>query len=167
LGLEKQKQDQEMPSVYISLNHAMQLQLTAVCPAKISVEKYTKSTIPLEVLEVLGFCTEKKMYDGYQVWYNDVQPDPLLIGFNYQDEESRLKNYNWRLNYFLIARWGDCALEIKELLELGRKNMIKDLKSKTILAKEKIDSMVKNPEIYVDLILSGKSHEAKIDLNIE
>ena len=167
LGLEKQKENQEVPSVYTALNHAMQLQLTAICPAKTKAENYNKSTIPLEVLEVMDFCIQKKMYDGYEIWYNDVQPDPLLIGFNYQDEDARKSGYSWRRNFFLIARWGDCALELKDLLELGRKNMIQTFKTKTVLAKEKIDSMVKNPEIYIDLVLAGKSHQATIDLSIE
>lgn len=164
LGLSLPTEEQKIPSVYVSLNFAMQKQLQAVCPANISVDKYTKSAIPLEVLEVLDFCKENSMYEGYQVWYNDVEPDPMLIGWNFEDDTARINNYTWRKNYFLIARWGDCSMELEALLKLGYQNLVREISSKAKLAVEKATSMMKSPEIYVDMILSGNKRETEINV---
>ncbi len=40
-------------------------------------------------------------------------------GFGYYEQ-----GYNWRMHHTLVARWGDCAYEFLELLELGRQRII-------------------------------------------
>ena len=165
LGLTNKVETKKVPSVYVSLNFAMRKQLQAVCPVWTQVQDYKKSTIPLEVLEVLDFCKENQMYEGYQVWYNDIEPDPLLIGWNYENEHARENQYNWQKDYFLIARWGDCAMELPQLLKIGYDKLVKELSAKSKLGLEKLNSISKNPEIYVDMILAGKQFDVQIDLN--
>lgn len=165
LGLSNTENSQTVPSVYVSLNFAMAKQLQAVCPVYVAVEDYTKSTIPLDVLVALDYCKGVNMYEGYQVWYNDVEPDPLLIGWNYQNDRARENQYSWQKNYYLIARWGDCALELPQLLKLGYDKIVKELSSKSKLGLEKLNSISKNPEIYADIILAGKQFDVKIDLS--
>lgn len=163
LGL-KSDIEENVPNVYIRLNNAMQKQLLAVCPVSVDLLDYSKSTIPLEVLEVLDFCKENSMYEGYKVLYNDVEPDPMILGWNYQTENDREKQYTWRRDYYLIARWGDCSVELEELLKLGYNILLKELASKAKLALERINSIVKSPDIYVDLILKNDMNLLNIDL---
>ena len=95
--------NQKTPSVYIALNSSMITLLRALTPAVSKVEQYTKSTIPLEVLKVLDYAKENQMFEGFEIWYADQNPDPLLIGWKYLDDEAREKQYSWRKNYTLIA----------------------------------------------------------------
>ena len=167
LGLQSKKQDSEekVPNVYLCLNTAMQKQLQALCPKIEDAKSYTRSTIPLDVLKVYDFAKENKMFDGFQIWYNDVDPDPLLIGWNWMNEEAKEKDYTWRKNRFLIARWGDCALEVPELLELGFNNLKEQLKDKAQEAIFKSKNVLENTDVYIRKILADKSSDMNIDLN--
>lgn len=159
-------EEQNVPNVYISLNTAMEKQLKAICPMKVDADKYNKSTIPLEVLKVYKFCKDNKMFDGFHIWYNDVDPDPMLIGWNWKSESDKEKGYSWNLNRFLIARWGDCALELPELLELGFRKMKQELLDKAQSAIDKCNAVLSNPDLHVRKILSNTT-ESDISLNIE
>jgi hypothetical protein len=158
-------EEQNVPNVYISLNNAMEKQLKAVCPVKVDADKYTKSTIPLEVLKVYKFAKDNKMFDGFHIWYNDVDPDPMLMGWNWRSESDKKNNYTWCINRFLIARWGDCALELPELLELGFQKMKQELIDKAQSAIDKCNSVITNPDLHVRKILSN-TMESDISLNI-
>lgn len=158
-------EEQNVPNVYVSLNNAMEKQLKAVCPMKVDADKYTKSTIPLEVLKVYKFAKDNNMFDGFHIWYNDVDPDPMLIGWNWKSERDKEKDYTWNLNRFLIARWGDCALELPELLELGFQKMKQELMDKAQSAIDKCNSVISNPDLHVRKILSN-TMDSDISLNI-
>jgi hypothetical protein len=159
-------EEQNVPNVYVSLNNAMEKQLKAVCPMKVDADKYNKSTIPLEVLKVYKFAKDNKMFDGFHIWYNDVDPDPMLIGWNWRSAEDKEKGYTWNLNRFLIARWGDCALELPELLDLGFQKMKQELVDKAQSAIDKCNSVMSNPDVYVRKILSNTDNDISISLNI-
>jgi hypothetical protein len=167
LGLQTQERQEtnKIPNVYICLNTAMQKQLQALCPMAVDASKYTKSTIPLEVLKVYNFTKENEMFDGFQVWYNDVDPDPLLIGWKWQNEEAKKKEYTWRRDRFLIARWGDCAMELSELLELGFNNLKQQLLDKAKDAIFRSKMILEEPDIYVRKILKEDTSDMRIDLN--
>lgn len=150
-------EQQNVPNVYISLNTAMEKQLKAVCPMKVNADEYTKSTIPLEVLKVYKFCKDNKMFDGFHIWYNDVDPDPMLIGWNWMSEADKEKDYKWRINRFLIARWGDCALELPQLLELGFNKIKQEVMDKAQSAIDTCSSILNNPDIHVRKILSDST----------
>lgn len=169
LGLSTQdKKDENLtPIVYPFLNMAMLKQLKAICPSALKIEEYKKSTIPLEILKVYKYCKENKMFDGYSIWYNDVEPDPLLIGWKWQSEEAKKKEYRWQTDMYLVARWGDCALELKELLDLGFSLIKKQLISKSQLAIDKCQSVINNPDMYVEKVLSNQESDMRIDLNTD
>lgn len=153
------------PNVYISLNTAMEKQLKAICPVKVDADKYTKSTIPLEVLKVYKFCKDNNMFDGFHIWYNDVEPDPLLIGWNWKSESDKKNNYTWCVDRYLIARWGDCALELPDLLELGFQKMKQEVIDKAQTAIDKCQAVLSNPDMHVRKILSNTTDQ-DITLNI-
>ena len=155
------------PVVYPILNDAMQRQLKALCPSNVTIEKYTRSTIPLEILQVYKFCKENNMFDEVKVWFDDKQLDPLVIGYNWPTEESKNKGYNWQKNKYLIARWGDCAKEIPELLNDGFERIKIELQEKAIVAQEKCNSVLNNLDVYTRKIVNGQSSDMNIDLNTE
>lgn len=162
LGIAAPSEEKKTPNVYQYLNSAMVKQLHALCPMHIKVESYNKSTIPLEVLKVLQYCKEQEMFDGYSVWWDDKAPDPLLIGWKWVDENDKSNNYNWRADRYLIARWGDCAMEIPELLDKGFERIKQELIDKTTLAIEKCNSILNNPDTYVRNILNDDAPSASL-----
>ena len=163
LGLQVvEQQDQKVPNVYTFLNSAMTKQLHAICPKHLKVEEYKKSTIPVEVLKVLKFAKEQNMYEGYEIWYNDVEPDPLLIGWNYSNDRARENKYEWQKDRFLMARWGDCAMDLNELLQVGFDKLKQELIDKAKLAISTCKSVIEDPDMYVRKVLSEQP--ANIDL---
>lgn len=167
LGLTTQEKvdNSNVPNVYLCLNEAMQKQLKAICPCGSKIEDYKKTTIPLEVLKVYKFTKENEMFDGYTVLYNDIEPDPMLIGWKWQNENAKSKGYNWQVDRFLIARWGDCAMEIEELLALGFEKLKLEIQDKAIAALEKCNSVLKNPDVYVRKLLKNETSDLSIDLH--
>lgn len=165
LGISPPNVELKTPNVYPYLNNAMTKQLHALCPMKIKVEEYTKSTIPLDVLKVLQYCKGQEMFDGYQIWWDDKAPDPLLIGWKWENEDSKKNNYTWRVDRYLIARWGDCALEIPELLEKGFERIKIELIDKAKLSIEKCNSVLANPDTYVRGIIGESDVDCSINLN--
>lgn len=164
LGLQNEHK-QKKPNVYLPINSAMEKMLKALCPSVVSAEKYTYSTIPLEVLQVLDFAKEQEMFDGFYVWYANQNPDPLLIGWKWQDEEAKEKKYTWKIDSFLIARWGDESLEIKELLEKGFKSLKVSLIDSATETMAFCESVLKNPDQFVRKHLKGNLNEPRIEIN--
>lgn len=142
--------ENKVPNLYQPLNSAQARTLTALCPAKTLVTTYRKSTIPVEVLKVLKFVEDNKMFDRVEVWYDDQSPDPLLIGRKFMSDEDKEKNYTWRMDDTLIARWGDCAHDFMILLDMGRErikaNFIRDAKTK----KQQLEAFLAEPDMHVD-----------------
>ena len=156
------QQEQQVPNVYTFLNSAMTKQLHAICPRHTAVVDYKKSTIPVEVLKVLKFAKDNNMYEGYEIWYNDIEPDPLLIGWNYSNDTAREKKYDWQKDRFLMARWGDCAMELPELLQVGFDKLKQELLDKAKQAISTCKSVMEDPDVYVRKVLSEQS--VNIDL---
>lgn len=156
------QQEQQVPNVYTFLNSAMTKQLHAICPRHTAVVDYKKSTIPVEVLKVLKFAKDNNMYEGYEIWYNDVEPDPLLIGWNYSNDTAREKKYDWQKDRFLMARWGDCAMELPELLQVGFDKLKQELLDKAKQAISTCKSVIEDPDVYVRKVLSEQA--VSIDL---
>ena len=149
--------EKKTPNVYQYLNSAMVKQIHVLCPMHIAVDKYTKSTIPVEVLKVLQYCKDQEMFDGYSVWWDDTAPDPVLIGWKWMSEEDKERNYSWRTDKYLIARWGDCDMEIPELMAKGFERIRQELIDNAVLAIERCNSVISNPDVYVRKILSDNA----------
>ena len=163
LGL-KNEIKEKVPNVYIALNEGMIKLLEAICPNIDKAEEYNKSTIPLEVLKVLDFAKENQMFEGYEIWHAQNNPDPMLIGWKYLSEEDREKGYDWRRKKYLIARWGDCAMELEELLKTGFKILKTSLLDSVKEVKSFCDSVISDPDGYVRKHLKSNLNAPSIDI---
>jgi hypothetical protein len=141
---------EKVPNVYQPINLAQARILGALCPMSVKITAYTKSTIPVEVLQSIKFAQNMEMFDWMEVWYDDKAPDPMIIGKSYQSEEDRVKGYNWRMHHTLVARWGDCAYEFLELLELGRQRIIQNLTNEAKEIKQLVDMFLAEPEVHTE-----------------
>lgn len=150
LGIEKAKSDSKKPSVYIPLNNFTHNCLRVLCPNSTEYKHYNKSTIPLEVLEIISYCEDNKIFDKLYIYSDTTEPDPVLIGATYTSEESRQKEYSWNMNYQLIARWGDCAYELPELVEMAKQRVAKKLKSIMADVKGMMASFNEYPDGFIE-----------------
>ena len=146
---------EKVPNVYQPINQAQARILTALCPTAVKVTAYTKSTIPVEVLQTIKFAQDMEMFDWMEVWYDDKAPDPIIIGKNYMSEDDRAKGYNWKMHYTLVARWGDCAYEFLDLLELGTKRIIQNLTNEAKEIKQLVDMFLAEPEVHAQKFIQN------------
>jgi hypothetical protein len=153
LGIPEVKND-KTPSVYQTLNTVQARALEALCPAKTDLEFYNRSTIPVEVLRAIKFIRENEMFDFIKVWYDDKNPDPIIIGEKYKSQSDRSNNYSWNTEKILIARWGDCAYELPELVEMGKERIKKEYTEMAIDIQNKINAFMEYPDIYINKFLS-------------
>ena len=164
MGL-KNESKEKTPSVYIPINSSMDKLLKAICPNVEKAESYNKSTIPLEVLKVLDYAKENDMYEGYEIWHAQNDPDPILVGWKYLSESDRKKSYSWNRKMFLMARWGDCAMELEDLLKKGfdilKISLMDSAKEVQIFS----ESVLKDPDSYVRKHLKSNLSIPNISIN--
>lgn len=149
LGIPEVKAD-KVPNVYQPLNSAQTRILNTLCPAVVKLESYNKSTIPVEVLQTIKFAKDMEMFDWMEVWYDDKNPDPLIVGKAYRSEKDREQKYTWNAYSTLVARWGDCAYEFLDLLELGKKRIIENLTNEAKEMKQLATLFLEEPDVYAE-----------------
>ena len=159
------KVKEKIPSVYTPINSSMEKLLKALCPSEIELKSYNKSTIPVEVLKVAELAIKNEMFEGLFIWYADKNPDPLLIGWNYRSKDDKKNGYTWSKNYQLIARWGDCAIELEELLKKGFESLKISLVDSAKEVLSYTESVLKDPDTYVRKHLKSNLNPPNIDIS--
>lgn len=103
----------ESPIPYLWLNKRMVNVLKTLCPKNENIENYSKLPIPLLILGHVKQCQMKGYFKKLEVWYDDVMPDPVVIG--HTDSKDA--------NLYLIGRWGaeDRSLEALQQMAFDRK----------------------------------------------
>lgn len=156
LGLLAPNPDKEkVPNVYMHLNKAMEKQLLTLCPVRTPITSYNKTTIPLEVLKVYKFALDNEMFEGYEIWSDDKNPDPILIGWKFTNPEAKEKGYSWMKERSIIARWGDEALELTDLLQRGYDKLKQQLEDKAKEMNNICRDIVDNADVYTRKVLAG------------
>jgi hypothetical protein len=110
LGLQGQQElaeDNRSPVPYLFMNRAITRVFETLCPKHVGVEAYGKTPIPVEVLGHVKLAEREKYFEKIEVWYNQTNPDPVIVGKRGDDQ-------------YLIARWGDVDLSFPELVKLAK-----------------------------------------------
>ena len=138
-------QPNKSPIPFLRLNSQFVKVFEILCPAVESVEDFSFSPIPLEILELISLSVREKYFGQINIWYDDTNPDPVAIGRTGQWEEMVIKtllekNFNTRqevldaggqhphfytTGYYLIGRWGDVNRSFAELKEMAKARFIK------------------------------------------
>jgi hypothetical protein len=153
LGLTKQLafvKGKESPLPYPFMNESMQRIYGTLCAKKQNFKEYDKTPIPTQVLEQIALSIRDKYFQEIQIWSDEKQPDPLVVGITYKwynfrqnenkqyykfDTEKECKEfpnsegktgnaYKTDINHYLVARWGDVLRPLKELKELAKERLI-------------------------------------------
>lgn len=127
LGLVGQKEVvkvEKSPIPFLWMNNALSNTFSVLCPTKVKIQQYDKTPIPLELLEVVGLCKNEEYFDCIKVWYNEVDKDPVIVGYKIE-KDSPYAGQDWYYDScgskYLIGRWADVKASIDSLIERAKK----------------------------------------------
>lgn len=120
LGLVGQKTvvtEERSPIPFLWMNNAIIATFETLCPTKREIKDYDKTPIPVELLETISLCVKEKYFNLIEVWYNEQDKDPVIVGYSYNrgSEESDWMQKHYA-NKYLIGRWADVKASIDSLV---------------------------------------------------
>jgi len=116
--------------------------------------------VPIEALRQVKLSETEKYFDAFEVWSNQKDPDPFLIGKVYKNEVDREKNYTWNMSTYLIARWGAENKSVPELIQMAVDIASERIKNHADAAIAKMTSWKTCPEIWAKQFISNGNAEA-------
>lgn len=135
LGLTGQTQvvkANKSPIPFMWMNETLKKTFEELCPSKVKISEYSKTPIPVEALGMVSLSVKEGYFDKIEVWYNDKNPDPAIVGYKYTKGVSEWER-NWHAERYLLARWSDVKASLAELTDrakqlfvLRRTNELKD-----------------------------------------
>jgi len=133
LGLTKQaeliKGNNTSPLPFPAMTEAQREIYHSILDRRESYKSFSNEAIPLSILSLIALCEKEKYFDMIEIWYSRHNPDPLVVGKNYESEDARINKYTWSMIPFLIAQWGPKIKPLSELLPLYndfKKSELKD-----------------------------------------
>lgn len=108
------------PIPFLWMNKALVKVFEELCPRKTRIEEYNKTPIPVEVLSLVSLSSKEGYFDKVEVWYNDENPDPAIVGYKYTIGSGEWER-NWYADKYLLARWSDVKATLEELTERAKK----------------------------------------------
>lgn len=101
------------------MNTALKSVFEELCPRKSKIEEYNKTPIPVEALSLVALSKKEGYFYKIEVWYNDKNPDPAIIG--YKDNGGKGEwDKDWKADRYLLARWSDVKASLAELTERAK-----------------------------------------------
>jgi hypothetical protein len=121
LGLSGQRevvQVDKSPIPFLWMNNALIATFTTLCPTKVDISKYNKTPIPVELLDLVSMSNKEKYFDKIQVWYNEVDKDPVIVGYSIEDGYLDKPDYYHDIysKKYLIGRWADVKASLDTLV---------------------------------------------------
>lgn len=123
------------PIPYMPINKRWMKIFKTLCPDKSDLKSYKFSTVPLDGLAEIALCKEKQYFDKIEIWYDNVEKDPLIVGV--LDAE-----YSSDKRFFLIGRFGDEVLPFEVLEKKAIQRLTAYLKNEVNKVTKTIDECV-------------------------
>lgn len=133
LGLQGQKtvlKKEKSPIPFLWMNSGLLTTFETLCPTKVAVEKYDKSPIPVEILDLLKLSKNEGYFNEVEIWYNEVDKDPVCVGYHFGENSLRESDY-WKKAYaekYLIGRWADVKASLDTLTKKAKQIFIANMK---------------------------------------
>lgn len=108
------------PIPFLWMNTTLKKTFEELCPTKISIETYDKTPIPVEALSMVALSKREGYFDKIEVWYNDKNPDPAIIGYKYTKGSGQWER-DFYAERYLLARWSDVKASLSELTDRAKK----------------------------------------------
>jgi hypothetical protein len=113
LGLEKQaalmKEEGKGAVPFLRMDRGLRNVFETLCPREVSIDDFNAEPIPLMALSMYALAVREKYFDMVQIWHNENEPDPIMVGI--------IKQGEWGKDYFLMARWGPEKQSFDQLRE--------------------------------------------------
>lgn len=160
-GQQKIVQKEKSPIPFLWMNSSTIRVFETLCPTKVEVAEYDKTPIPVEILDLLVLANREKYFDLVEIWYNEEDKDPCVVGYKFRAEDLAAGREWYRKSYaekYLIGRWADIkqsfkdlSIRAKEIFFSNRtselKQKIKDTERELEDLKLNIDRDFGNPEL--------------------
>lgn len=135
------------PIPFMHLKSSYKAICETLCPAKVDIDKYSITPIPVEILELISLSKKESYFGKMQIWYDEKSPDPFAIGIagewiprqgsnwiwnnpqkSYEDALTLCDNgsspYFSEKEFYLIGKWADVKRSWKELREMATERFI-------------------------------------------
>ncbi len=154
LGLQGQtkiQKKEKSPIPFLSMNIGMYNMFNTLCPSSISVEDFSVTPIPVEILSLIALSKREGYFNEIKIMWDDKSPDPVAIGITgdwmettyYQNSNKALDgqkfsskkdaieagaSHPWFMerNKYLIGKWSDMKRSFAELKEIAVKRYISE-----------------------------------------
>lgn len=137
--------EDKSPIPFLWMNAALVSTFEVLCPTRIDINKYDKTPIPVELLEIVSLCVKENYFAKIKVWYNEKQKDPVIVGYSMPKDGD--VNSDWSLTYYskkyLIGRWADVKASLDSLIVRAKKLFTH---SETLRLKQEIRERQRNLE---------------------
>lgn len=104
--VEDSKNELGIPNPYQRLNSRWVKIFKTICRSSADYQKYNFSTIPLDALREIEFAVNNKFFRAIQIWYDEVEKDPFIIG---------VAGESFTPKHYLIGQFGEEVLPHEEL----------------------------------------------------
>jgi hypothetical protein len=122
VGQTKIVKPEKSPIPFLWMNTALVATFTELCPRKVLVAEYDKTPIPVEALSLVALSVKESYFEKIQVWYNDKNPDPVIVGIiKGADFDPKYPTWDRGYEYYLLARWSDVKASLAELTDRARR----------------------------------------------
>lgn len=107
--------EDKSPVPFLWMNSTLVSVIETLCPTKTELSAYNKTPIPIEALEVIALSKRENYFDLIEVWYDEEDKDPAIIGYimdKARESDWMKKAYAEK---YLLARWADVRASFEEL----------------------------------------------------
>ena len=117
------------PLPFPAMTEAERTIYSLVLETKCNYKNFTSEAIPLKMLSLISLCEREKYFDKIEIWYSRNNPDPMIVGKNFENENDKKNNYEWLMVPFLIGAWGAKIKDVSELLPAWDNLQFEELKN--------------------------------------
>jgi len=123
------------PIPYMPLNRKWLKIFKTLCSSKSEFKEYSFSTIPLDALKEILLCVHQKYFDKIEIWYDNKEKDPLIIG--------KIEGqYSSDAKFYLVGRFGDEIMPLEILEQKAAQRLADSFRTALSKMSKTIDELV-------------------------
>ena len=178
LGLKGQEclvKTDKSPIPFMHLKTSLENVFITLCPIQVEVEAYNATPIPVEILDLVALSKREGYFNKIQVWYDDKDPDPVVVGITghwYQPDwhDDRVREldgkkfstvqeareagaksvYFTEKNKYILGKWADVKRPLTELKKMAYDRYL--LENGAKLRKEIKETQRKLDDLEIDAV---------------
>jgi hypothetical protein len=172
-GQTKISQKDKSPIPFMHMKTGVVNIFDVLCPRHVRVNNFDITPIPVEILDLVALSKREGYFHEIEIWYDEKQPDPACVGVVYtnwyveadgktikqeltktaaeelakQHESSKVGNYSWYMERYLLGKWGDVKRPMSELKEIARTRFVEEDKTRILTEIKKYERELEDLEL--------------------